>query len=217
MTENDGSEVAIAAADKTLGERRRHKRVAVNLPGRYMLEDGAEHPCTCVDISAGGLRLRGAQTGAWGSRVIAYVEGIGRLEGHIIRRAPGWFALETHSSARRGERVQERIEALLNAHEGDGDDRRSDSREWADRAASLYTLDGQRHEAVLTDLSGGGAALLTEAALKVDERVRLNSRRARVARVFPGGAALKFENRVDDAWPPREAAPPTQPPNARRA
>jgi hypothetical protein len=213
MTENDGSGVAIAAADRTDGERRRHKRVAVNLPGRYMLEDGTEHTCTCVDISAGGLRLRAAQTGVWGSRVIAYVEGIGRLEGHIIRRAPGWFALQTHSSARRGERVQERIEALLNAHEGAG----CDPRETADRVASLHTLDGQRHEAVLTDVSEAGAALLTEAALKVDERVRLDSRRARVARVFPGGAALKFDNWVDDAWPPREAAAPTQPPSARRA
>jgi hypothetical protein len=195
MTEHGGNE----AASERIGDRRRHKRVAVNLPGRYMLEDGAEHPCTCVDVSVGGLRLRGGQTGAWGSRVIVYVEGIGRLEGHIIRRAPGWFALQTHNSSRRNERVQERIEALLNAPEGA--DRRGGGGEWSDRAASLHTLDGERRDAVLTDLSAEGAALLTEAALAVGERVRLDSRQARVARVFPGGAALKFENWADDALP----------------
>ena len=56
-----------------------------------MLEDGSEHPCVCVDVSVGGVRLQAAQAGPWGSRVVAYIEGIGRIEGYIVRRAIGEF------------------------------------------------------------------------------------------------------------------------------
>jgi hypothetical protein len=207
MTNDDGNEVAVEAAEETVSDRRRHKRVAVNLAGRYMLEDGAEYPCECIDVSVGGVRLRAAQAGPWGSRVIAYIDGIGRLEGYIVRRALGWFALEMRVTTRKGERVQERISAILNSDSSHGGDRRDDGREFADRKVWLYTLDGQKHEALLTDVSRVGAALLTDATLEMDERVRLDSRRAVVARLFPGGAALKFENWVDDSWPPRELAP----------
>jgi hypothetical protein len=211
MREHEGNEVAREAAEETGGDRRRHERVGVNLPGRYMLEDGSEHPCVCVDISVSGVRLRAAQAGAWGSRVVAYVESIGRLEGHIVRRAPGWFALAIRGTARKGERVQERIEAILKSHAADSNGRRDGGgREWIERAVWLYRLDGRRHEAQLTDISKGGAALLIEATLEPDERVRLDNRPARVARLFPGGAALTFENWVDATGPPSESAPPAR-------
>ncbi len=214
MTEHDGSGAPSEAAQETRGDRRRFKRVAVQLPGRYLLEDGSEHPCVCVDVSVGGVRLRAPQAGPWGSRVVAYIEAIGRLEGHIVRRAPGWFALETRSTALKGERVQERIAMIL---ESEADyDRRAPARETEHRLVSLSTLDGRQHSAEVTDISRGGAALLTEAPLALDERVRLDSRRARVVRLFPGGAALKFENWVDEARSRRDAAAVHEP-HARRA
>jgi hypothetical protein len=164
------------------------------------------------------VRIKGAAVGAWGSRVIAYIEGIGRLEGFIVRRAIGWFALETRITARKGERVQERIAMILSAQSDSESDRRRESRDWAQRQVLLHTLDGRQHEAKLTDISREGAALLTEAELEIDERVRLESRRARVVRLFPGGAALKFENWTDDAWSAREAQAPAAPERrARRA
>jgi hypothetical protein len=219
MTRDEGSGAAIEAAEELEIDRRRHKRVAVNLPGRYMLDDGMEFPCECIDVSVGGVRLRGGPAGSWGSRVIAYIDGIGRLEGYIVRRAPGWFALETRITERKGERVQERIAAILDSDSSRSGDRRDKGREWSSRKVWLYTLDGKKHEALLTDISRVGAALLTDASLGLDERLRLDSRRAVVARLFPGGAALKFENWVDDSWPPREAAPPPppRPVRARRA
>ena len=115
MTQTDGGGAPTQAAGKTRSDRRRFHRVAVSLPGRYMLEDGSEHDCVCIDVSVGGVRLRAPQAGPWGSRVIAYIEAIGRLEGYVVRRAPGWFALETRSTALKGERVQERIAMILEA------------------------------------------------------------------------------------------------------
>ena len=194
MTQHDGGRPSSLADETKRSDRRRFRRVAVDLPGRYMLEDGSEHNCVCIDVSVGGVRLRAPQAGAWGSRVIVYIEAIGRLEGYIVRRAPGWFALETRGTALKGERVQERIAMILEAQAEDCFDRRDPARESSRRSVSLDTLDGRLHEAELTDISRNGAALLTEAELSLDERVRLDSRRARVARLFPGGAALTFEN-----------------------
>ena len=59
--------------------------------------------------------------------------------------------------------------------------------------------------------------MLTDVSLEMEERVRLDSRRAVVARLFPGGVALQFENWVDESWPPREAAPPPRAVRARAA
>jgi hypothetical protein len=215
MTQNDGSEALIGAPESTASDRRRFHRVAVSLPGRYMLEDGSEHDCLCIDVSVGGVRLSAPQAGPWGSRVIAYIEAIGRLEGYIVRRAPGWFALETRATALKGERVQERIATILEAQADDFLDRRGPSREAGRRQVSLATLDGRLHRAELTDISRGGAALLTEAPLALDERVRLDNRRARVARLFPGGVALRFENWTEDARTRRDPAPAL--PRVRRA
>jgi PilZ domain len=217
MSDKDGSDDLLTdPPHQAEADRRRFRRVAVELPGRYMLEDGGEHPCVCVDVSVGGVRLRAAQAGAWGSRVIAYIEGIGRLEGHIVRRAPGWFSLQTRVTARKGERVEERIAWILQSN-AESSGRRRLSREFVERQdVMLTTPDGRRSVAQLTDISKQGAALLTDADLRVGERVRLDNRRARVARLFPGGLAIQFENWEDE---PRahEIAAAAPRPRARRA
>jgi hypothetical protein len=175
-------------------DRRRHRRVAVALPGRYMLEDGSEHACECLDVSAGGVRIRALKAGPWGSRVVVYVEGIGRMEGHLVRRAPGWFAIETRITSRKEERVEERIGSIAEAEAGRSDDRRRLSRKYVERQpVRLIGSDGRLHPAEITDVSKEGAALLTEARLDPGARVRLDGRRAKVVRAFPGGLALAFE------------------------
>jgi len=199
MSETDDSRLF---DDDAALDRRRFRRVAVSLPGRYMLEDGSEHPCICTDISVGGVRLSAAQAGPWGSRVIAYIDGVGRIEGFIVRRAPGWFALENRITLRKGERVQERI-ALIAESEPAEPDRRGFERESDPRQAYLTTRDGRRHVAEITDITREGAAVLTEAQPEIDERVWLGSRRARVVRQFPGGLALQFEAAAEEPRPPR--------------
>ena len=199
MTEQDASGAATDPHPDAPDDRRRFQRVEVHLPGRYMLDDGSEYPCVCIDVSVGGVRLRAAQAGPWGSRVVAYIEGIGRLEGYIVRRAPGWFALETRVTPRKGERVEERIAWIRESEAVATPDTRRLSRQFVERQdVTLSTVDGRQQTAQLTDISKAGAALLTDAVLELGERVRLDNRRARVMRVFPGGLALKFENWVDE-------------------
>ena len=74
-------------------ERRRFQRVRVDLLGRYMLPDRREFPCQVVNMSPGGMALVAPVAGQPGERVIAYVDHLGRLEGHIARILQNGFAM----------------------------------------------------------------------------------------------------------------------------
>jgi tetratricopeptide (TPR) repeat protein len=66
-------------------ERRRFRRTKSSVPGRYMLEDRREFPCHSIDISPGGIGLMAPVPGEIGTRVVVYLEQIGRIEGFIVR------------------------------------------------------------------------------------------------------------------------------------
>jgi hypothetical protein len=61
-------------------ERRRYARLPLTLSGRYMLADGSEFPCQTQDISPIGIGIQGFPAGAIGDRVVAYFDGLGRVE-----------------------------------------------------------------------------------------------------------------------------------------
>jgi hypothetical protein len=94
-------------------ERRRHKRVPLTLKGRYMPESvHGEYACQTVDVSASGLLVRGFPGGDIGEWVVAYLEELGRVEGHIIRGADTWFAFEIGATAQKLLRLATKIESL---------------------------------------------------------------------------------------------------------
>src|ERR1700692_5042650 len=81
-------------------ERRRFQRVKVTLLGRYMLADRREFPCQVVNMSPGGMALIAPVGGAPGERIIAYVDHLGRLEGHIARIFQNGLAMTIRGTAR---------------------------------------------------------------------------------------------------------------------
>jgi len=94
-------------------ERRRSARTPLTLRGRYMLEDGSEFHCETLDISPIGIGIRGVAAGAIGDRVVAYFDGLGRVEGRIVRRAHTWFAIEITATPRKLESLTNKINRLL--------------------------------------------------------------------------------------------------------
>ena len=57
-------------------ERRRHDRVELSLPGRYMLRDRHEYPCATIDVSPMGVAIRGIERGSIGERIVGAVPAI---------------------------------------------------------------------------------------------------------------------------------------------
>ena len=92
-----------------ISERRRYRRVRVNLVGRYMLATGDEHECRIRDISPGDLALMAPISGRVGERVIAYIDQIGRLEGVIVRNFPSGFAFRVQATEHGRDRIASRL------------------------------------------------------------------------------------------------------------
>ncbi len=85
---------AMPLIEAKIQERRRHQRVKVVLPGRYMLEDRREYPCHTIDISPGGVAFAALARGRIGERVVAYLTQIGRVEGIVTRHFDDGFAIQ---------------------------------------------------------------------------------------------------------------------------
>ncbi len=94
-------------------ERRRYARAPMALRGRYMLEDGSEFRCQTVDVSPVGVALRGFLAGRIGEQVVAYLEGLGRIEGVIVRKTSFLVALDVSASPRKLAKLAAKIDGLV--------------------------------------------------------------------------------------------------------
>ena len=78
-----------------------------------MLEDGKEFPCQMLDVSPIGIGIQGFVAGGIGDRVVAYFDGLGRIEGKIVRRAHTWFAIDISATPRKLERLADMISRMV--------------------------------------------------------------------------------------------------------
>lgn len=183
---------AVASAVEVL-ERRRRDRIELQLPGRFMLEDLSEFPCETIDISPSGLRLKATTVVPWGARVVAYIDGLGRVEGVVVRRARGWFAISLRLLPFKEQRLSDKIDWLAEQASEEGAERRFTPRVDKDcENIVVRTEDGSEYLGELIDISMEGAAFLIDAPLRQGQSIRLGAQEAQVIRLFRGGVAVRF-------------------------
>jgi hypothetical protein len=102
------------AMPKLVADRRRHRRVPVDIAGRFMREDKQEYPCLVTDMSAGGLALATPAVAEIGERIIAYLDDFGRIEGVVARHLDGGFAVKIVASLHRREKIVNQLTWLIN-------------------------------------------------------------------------------------------------------
>lgn len=174
-------------------ERRRHQRVKVNLLGRFMLENKTEYPCQVINMSPGGVALIAPIRGDIGERIIAYIDHIGRIEGKIVRKIEGGFALTVDATARKRDKLASQLTWLANKHILDlPEDRRHERRQPKVPITILTTEDGSEHTCRVLDLSLSGAAVKTKVRPKIGKGIMLGKLRARVVRHLEDGLAVEF-------------------------
>src|SRR5580700_3008570 len=124
-------------------ERRRFRRVKLSVLGRYMLEDRREFPCQTIDISPGGVGLVAPVPGQIGSRVIVYLEHIGRIEGLVVRELENGFAMTIVAPQRKQEKLAAQLTWLINRQAfGLPEDRRHERIELANTNSVVTFKDG---------------------------------------------------------------------------
>jgi PilZ domain-containing protein len=184
---------AMPLIEVKLQERRRHQRVKVVLPGRYMLEDRREYSCQTIDISPGGVAFAGEEKGRIGERVIAYLNQVGRVEGMIARHYPQGFAIQMKLPVIKREKLADQLTWLANRQAlGMAEDRRHERIAPRFVHTTLRLPNGQEYIAKLVDISISGAALTVAATPPIGSPVIVGETPAQVVRVFAGGVAVEF-------------------------
>jgi len=174
-------------------DRRRYQRVKVNLLGRYMLADRREFPCQVVNMSPGGMALMAPVGGAAGERVIAYVDHLGRLEGHIARVFENGFAMTVSATARKRDKLAAQLTWLANRHIlGLPEDRRHGRLVPRNPVGRLILPNGLNVACRIIDVSQSGAGIATTERPAIGALVTIGKVQGRVVRHLEDGFAVEF-------------------------
>ena len=176
-------------------DRRRHKRIAVELLGRFMRENKQEHPCKLIDISAGGAAIRpmsAIPVGA-GERVVAFFDHIGGIEGTVVREFDGGFAFKLGATQHKREKLAAMLTWLANRSELDGaEERRHERIVPKSGRQQLQLAEGIILDCEVLDFSVSGASIGTPARPVLGTEVMLGKLRARVVRHHAQGFGVQF-------------------------
>ena len=100
---------------KAKAERRRFRRVRVDLSGRLFTPgDGKEARCTIINLSPGGAAIDCEIVPDHGIAVVLYVDAFGRFEGTVARREGHGFGVSFVCTSAKRERTAEQLTLFLN-------------------------------------------------------------------------------------------------------
>jgi hypothetical protein len=173
-------------------DRRRHKRIAVALLGRFMRESKEEHPCRLMDISAGGAAVSASVSVPVGERVVAYFDHIGGIEGEVVREFDGGFAFKISATRHKREKLAAQLTWLANRGELGADGRRHERIAPRNGEQTLQLAEGIVVTCRVLDVSISGASIATPARPEIGAEVMLGKLRARVVRHHPQGFGVQF-------------------------
>jgi len=196
MTNDDRFMISVEAMPASQ-ERRGYRRVKLSLLGRYMLEDRREFPCQTIDISPSGVGLLAPVPGEIGSRVIVYLDHIGRIEGSVIRKIENGFAMTIIAPQSKQDKLAGQLTWLVNRLAFGLRENRSHERIELMNTKTVITFkDGRRLPTIVVDCSISGAALDCGEMIPLGTEVSVGRREARVVRHFEGGIAVVFDQPI---------------------
>lgn len=190
-TRLDRRKIKIAA--RGAQERRRHRRVRLSLPGRGLAASTGEFVCRLVDVSPGGARISTKTPPALGERVVLLFDGLGRMEGEVVRAGQAGFGLRLTSSQRKRDRLADAITWRFNMERLGLEEDRAAPRKPGRGRARIRLRDGVVIQADVVDVSITGAAFACLERPRVGEPVKVGDMTGRVARWLDTGFAVAFD------------------------
>lgn len=178
---------------KAQSDRRRFRRVRVDLPGRlFMPVDEREARCSVVDLSPGGAAIICDITPDHGTQVVLYVDGFGRFEGTVARRDGYGFGVKFVCTPAKRERTAEQLTLFLNKSLVDENLLRRHERAPLKGFARFTRADGQIVKCEVMDISTSGVSLKTDVRPPIGEFVLIAKMAGRVARHHEHGVGIEY-------------------------
>jgi len=180
-------------ATKAGAERRRFRRVQVDLPGRLFIPaDNHEARCTVLDLSPGGAAIACETVPESGTNVILYIDNFGRFEGTVARRDGAGFGVAFVCTPSKRERIAEQLILFLNKTLVDDSVLRRHERTNQKGFAKFTRADGQIVQCEVMDISVGGVSLKTGVKPPIGEFVLIAQIAGRIARHHTDGIGIEF-------------------------
>ena len=174
-------------------DKRRHKRVAITLLGRFMRANRHEYPCRLNDISVGGAAINSPVAVDESERIIVYFDHIGGLEGSVVRVFEGGFAMQFRTSARKREKLAAQLTWLINRDVLSGiTERRHERGSIADQNKTVLLDTGETLDCEVVDVSISGASLRMDMRPPIGSSLMLGRMRGRVMRHHEHGIGVQF-------------------------
>lgn len=181
------------AVAKAGAERRRFRRVKIDLPGRlFVPSDSREARCTVTDLSPGGAAIACEVIPDSGTPVVLYVDGFGRFEGNVVRRDGSGFGVSFVCTPSKRERIAEQLILFLNKALVDDNVLRRHRRSSPKGFAKFTRADGQIVQCEVMDISASGVTLKSDIKPPIGEFVLIAQIAGRVARHQVDGIGIEF-------------------------
>jgi hypothetical protein len=186
----------LTAAQVGLRERRRFRRMPIEVSGRLLDTFGREHDCRTADISPGDVRIVATTPPQVGERVVIYLEGIGRVSGKVARTCgEGEVAVIFDFTAHKREKLAEQLTLVVNKDLGIEEPMRPATRDGAQQVKLEFET-GEAYEGEVVDFSLAGITIKSKRPPPlIGVWVRVGTVYGRVARLIEGGFAVDFEQR----------------------
>lgn len=177
-------------------DRRRNRRVAITLLGRFMRANKHEYACKLVDISVGGAAIHTPVEVEAGERIVATFDHIGAIEGRVVRIFVAGFGIELNATQYKRDKLAAQITWLMNRHElGDAAEVRRHERIAIANSKQQTTLkldEGVVVPVNILDFSMSGASIATNARPPLGKEVQVGKLKARVVRYHDEGIGVEF-------------------------
>jgi len=178
---------------KSRAERRRFRRVPVDLPGKLFVPgDGQEGECRVVEMSPGGAQIDCHMAIEQDAPIVLYINGFGRYEATIVRRDGYGFGIRFICTALKRERTAEQLTLFLNRTLVDEADLRRHDRTPTKGLTRFTRADGQLVPCEVLDLSMSGISLKTDLRPPIGEFVLIGTMAGRIARHHGEGIGIEF-------------------------
>lgn len=176
-------------------DRRRHRRLALDLSARVVLA-GREVAARMTGASAGGAEIVAPLAPKLGETVVAYVDRVGRLEGRVLRVTRDGFVLSFSRRPARAKRLADTLTWVVNM--GPERDRRGARRYDKDEAATLVRPSGDAVACRILDISTTGASIAIDAQSRpaVGEIVVVGKVSGQVVRHHEAGIGIAFAEKT---------------------
>jgi len=184
---------------KAKAERRRFRRVRVDLAGRlFVPESGHESPCKVIDLSPGGASLECEFVVEIGTHIVLYVDGFGRFEGAVARRDGFGFGMRFNATQLKREKIAEQLTLFLNKALVDDQGMRAHDRTPTKGLAQFTRADGTIEKCEVIDLSPTGVSVRTVIRPQIGEFVLIGQLAGRIARHHADGIGIQFVGLTTD-------------------